>query len=86
MPAKAANQIKFERPSVMNREEALALERSELSIQAYEGTKGRYSHIQSMVAESNPEPIEPAGDEDEIDLMLEDEMLGFEASKPLADS
>lgn len=86
MPAKAANQIKFERPSVMNREEALALERSELSVLAYEGTKGRYSHIESMAAESNPEPIEPAGDEDEIDLMLEDEMLDFEASKPIADS
>ena len=82
MPAKAgANQlIKFERPSAIQREEALALERSELSILAYEGTKIiNNTVVDSMVAESNPEPIEPAGD-DEDELDLDDEMLEFEES------
>lgn len=83
MPAKAgANQlIKFERPSVLQREEELALERSELSIVAYEGTKIMNNTINSLAVESNPEPIEPAGDDaDELDLDLE--MLEFEASQP----
>lgn len=66
---------------MLRREEAVALERSELSIQAYEGTKIMSNTIRESFACSNPEPIEPPGDEDD-GLDLDDEMLEFEASEP----